>query len=416
MKRAYAFERPAEAAKRIQWAPAPALRIVRPGPEARAKNLLPALDPIVLLARAERLGHRRPAPAVQLRSQAGETWATPTILNGLIQRDGEGGPEIEATDEAMGQRVVDQVNALNRATTADKGVHYPHNYQYKAALYKSNPDANKQYESYFRFWNEDYWKGYADPNYFERFASKSWRLKPGVSAAAAIKKWLAGPTIADCGSALVAIETDTLRAAIGDDKFDGLFATFPDKTARRELLVITLSRKTSSVYHYMEETSDEKKASLGKGTVGNRPVEKGEWYGFSNHPRYLLKHPGGAFSGENAICMDATPDKQLWSGFGVGSVSEDGEGGMMETMADAYNKDRTERDYQILLEFYEKEQAAKKTNLNTFELLYKALPKENRIDDAYREDKGWFPAEIEVKDILSAPPFKLNKTMYVGGF
>ena len=41
----------------------------------------------------------------------------------------------------------------------------------------------------------------------------------------------------------------------------------------------------------------------------------GQWYYFYNHPKYLLKHPGGAWQGENSIYMgrdkDGKPGRQL---------------------------------------------------------------------------------------------------------
>jgi hypothetical protein len=324
----------------------------------------------------------------------------------VIRRD----PEIEATDDAMGQKVVDGVNAANQGATATSGVHYAHNYERYAKLYKADVPATAPYKPYADFWKEDYWSGYADPNVFERKGFMSWQLLPMESAADAIKKWLAGPTIAECMTVLVAIELDTLRAAIGDEKFDGLFSSMPRQTATKGLLKISQSKRESSLAGFMGGTFE---TMLGTSkTPGSRGgVAKGEWYYFYNHPMYLLKHPGGAFQGENAICMDATLGHQLWAGFGVPPVTE---GQMMETMAGAYNAARTERDYRVLLETQAPTVAAKKTALKTYAQLYAediAL-----IPNQYRHDRGVYPDVIAAGDVLSAPEYTIGRTTRKGGF
>jgi hypothetical protein len=52
-----------------------------------------------------------------------------------------------------------------------------------------------------------------------------WQLKPIHSASKAIQSWLPGLTIADCASVIVALEFNTLRPAIGDDRFDRRFGS-----------------------------------------------------------------------------------------------------------------------------------------------------------------------------------------------
>ncbi len=332
--------------------------------------------------------------------------------SGYIQRS----PDIEATDEAMGKHVVDKIKAINDPNTASSGVHYAHNYQKRAKLYQQDPITYKKYERYADFWNKDYWHGYADPNYFIRPKNShmTWKLKPGVSAAKGIKAWLKGPTIAECASALVAIEIDTMRAAIGDDKFDNLFASLQGKQPQKELLLITQFFSTSSIRAY-EKTTDESILSLfGQDKPGSRSVKKGEWYYFYNHPKYLLKHPGGAFQGENAVCMDDTKGSQKWAGFGVSSKTE---AEMMNEMARAYNANRTERDYQRILEICAQDILTQKTAFNTYQSLYEK--NKGRIHNAFREDKGSFPTDpIDANDILTAQPYTypVDNTTRKGGF
>src|SRR6185369_6955992 len=57
-------------------------------------------------------------------------------------------------------------------------------------------------------------------NPWEIGAFMRFELKKGQSASKGIKAWLAGVTVAECNSAVVAMEIDTYRKAIGDTKFD----------------------------------------------------------------------------------------------------------------------------------------------------------------------------------------------------
>jgi hypothetical protein len=318
-------------------------------------------------------------------------------------------PEIEATDAAMGQHVVNKVTAINQGQSATTGVHYAHNYEQRALAYRHDPVTYAVYKGYADFWRDDYWKGYANPKFFDRIDSMMWRLQPMESAAEGIKSWLAGLTIAECASSLVAIETDTLRAAIGDDKFDTLYSSTPRSLARNGLLVISKFHNTSSVGTYMGGTLE----ALGNpfDSLGNRGVKKGEWYYFYNHPQYLLKHPGGAFQGENAICMDDTRGAQKWAGFGVNSVTETE---MMNTMALAYSAPRTERDYEILLTERAPLIARQKHAFNTYSQLYTSNI--NQVPIWYRHDMGWFPDSINANDILSAQPSVIDGIPRKGGF
>jgi len=289
-------------------------------------------------------------------------------------------PEIEATDTVMGQRVVDSLLKMNGPRTAKSGVHYAHNY---ARLAKTNGDAKA-------LWKEDYWSGYASPLFFERTDYMTWKLRPLKSAALAIKAWLAGPTIAECYTALIAIELDTMRAAVGDKRFDELFSSRPGKPAEKGLLYLgpadsSADTRESSVDEYMVGT-DESLVNVPE-TPGHRTVKKGEWYYFRNHPKYVLKHPTGVFQGENAICMDATPGAQKYSGLGVGVLLESE---MLDEMAQAYNQPRTKRDLAAVRAMGPKQRAQ-----------YNAKN---------------FPDQVDAKAILDAPEFEFEGRKLKGGF
>jgi hypothetical protein len=60
---------------------------------------------------------------------------------------------------------------------------------------------------------------------YEHKATNDFMLKPGHSASAALQAFLAGPTITDHCTALLADEVDEVRDSMGDHKFDLLFGS-----------------------------------------------------------------------------------------------------------------------------------------------------------------------------------------------
>jgi hypothetical protein len=130
------------------------------------------------------------------------------------------------------------------------------------------------------------------------------------------------------------------------------------------------------------------------GTIGDRPAKVGEWYYFYNHPKYLLKHPGGAFQGENAIYMGEESGEQIWSGMGVSNVTELV---MLTEMMNAYNIPRDE--------FDEKE--------------LERIKAENGgiLPAKYDPASGEFPDELtDVSEILDAEEYEIDGTKRKGGF
>jgi hypothetical protein len=313
-------------------------------------------------------------------------------------------PEIAASDDEMGQRVVDDLNRVNAPRTATSGVHYAETYQ---MLAKTDDDAKA-------FWKEDYWKGYANPNYWDRDGDQdmAWTLKQGVDAAAAIKDWLAGLTIAECATVLVAIELDTMRAAVGDERFNEMFSSLEQKP-ERGLLQVNKNPGRSSTAGFMTATDEKVKSQSAPEQVGRRSVIKGEWYYFYNHPKYLLKHPGGSFQGENSICMDDTQGAQKYSGFGVGILTEPE---MLDEMARAYNEPRNERDYELLVGAFASDQGRGKTSSQTWKDLYDAIPFYKVPRENWAGAFGGFPDQVGAKDILDAPALTIGNTTRKGGF
>jgi len=301
-------------------------------------------------------------------------------------------PEIDATEEAMGKHVADDMDAANKGPhSADEGIHYARNYR------ESFPDR----------WKDDYYGGFANPTYFDRIAPMDWRIKPKVSASEAIKSWIKGLTIAECFSTVVAIEYDTIRAAIGDAKFDNIFGAVDTEISLEKRLRIATPNSNDfaqiPLNQYMKLTDSASKGD--EGTINNRPVKVGEWYYFYNHPKYRDKHPAGEWQGENSIYMGKNKDgDQLWSGLGTLSEatkdSQITEDEMLNQMVDAYNGDRDPDDNKIL-------DGISKANGGT-------LPPEYRFES----QGGFLPLTIDKNRILTDPPYKaaIDGTIRKGGF
>lgn len=299
-------------------------------------------------------------------------------------------PEIENTEEALGEHMVEGVHKINEG---DYGVWYDFNY--KAA----HPDK----------WDDDFQDGFANPDYFKRLGYMDWVLLPGKSASKAIKAWLEGLTIAECFTALVAIDIDAMRAALGDERFDELYGSekgIPEKG----LLRIRQDIAGTPLEGVITETDAAKNND--PGTQGKRPVKKGEWYYFYNHPKYLLKHPGGAFQGENAVYMgDNAAGEQLWAGMGVADTTEQG---MYEEMAQAYNVERDEFDYQSIIKYHMLTPVKVPPGQPDWKALYEANL--DKVQPEYRHDLGHYDDQITADKVLSAEAYTIDGTERKGGF
>ena len=165
----------------------------------------------------------------------------------------------------------------------------------------------------------DWELGVADPAYWERVAFMTWQLKSGVSASAGIKSWLKGFTVAESLSTVTVVQTDVVRAAMGDAKFDATFGALGHDVP--ELKRLRVGALSPSLMSYTE-TSAARDAGQ-EGTLGNRPVKEGDWYTFSNHSAYGMKHPAGPWQSYYAICAGKNGQgEQTWSGLGNTAKTE----------------------------------------------------------------------------------------------
>jgi hypothetical protein len=296
---------------------------------------------------------------------------------GAGAKSATGEPEIANTDEALGDKVIDDMQGLNSGGSLDSGVHYAHNYR-ELCRRKGKPDK----------WKDDYDKGLAPASHWTRVGFMAWQLKPGKSASEGVRVWLAGLTIAECAATVFTAKTDAVRATIGDERFDALWGS-PDKEPDKELLRLG-QHDNASVREYTKNIG----AAPGtKSKIGQRPARRGGLYYFYNHPHYLLKHPGGAWQGENALYLGVIDGRQKWSGFGAADVTEDE---LLDEMVSAYNLARDEDD----------------------EAKLRALAAENggELPAEYDPATNAFDDKITMAKLLSAPAYTIGSTTRKGGF
>lgn len=318
----------------------------------------------------------------------------------------EGLPEIEASEEEIGKRVAQGMDRANTGHSPTSGIWYDYNY---FAEHKKDP---MRYS-----WQDDWRSGLASPAHFDKVGWMDWRLKPGVSASAGIKAWLKGLTIAECLSAIVAVEIDAMRAAIGDAAFDAQYGSPGAPVPGQKLLQIHPGVKDTP----LEGKIKASEAATGDpGPIGKRNLKLGDWVYFYNHPKYLLKHPGGAWQGENAVYTgDNAAGQQLFTGLGAGGKTEEA---MLASMVGAYDSERDGADYvELLQRFVAHAPEVKNPNrkfLDHDTPYTKALYEKYKADipAIYREDSGEFTNTTTRDNILNDNEYEIDARKRKGGF
>lgn len=341
-------------------------------------------------------------PAVDTTAASGGATASDRAFGAQPQA---GGPEVPATKEAMGGVVANDMKKANAEPGSGgqndltHGIHYWYNYQRHCEI-AGKPE----------LWQDKYRAGHTQSQAFinphEANRWMDWELKKGQSASQAVKEWLAGATVAECLSSVVAMEIDALRAAIGDNKFDKMFGSADPEQDKavpaNQRMHIRAGLQGTPVQNYMKSTEVADEAYNNGGQFGqvedaklDEELVPGQWYYFYNHPKYLLKHPGGAWQGENAIYMGKNDaGERLWSGLSA-TATEDH---MIDEMVRAYNQGRNDYDERIMKERGVLGSDGKYT------------------DPLYDPKSGTFPEKVTKQEILSSQPYNLGGTTRKGGF
>ncbi|HYP41731.1 MAG TPA: hypothetical protein VEX13_15345 [Chloroflexia bacterium] len=272
----------------------------------------------------------------------------------------------EATEVGYQESVVADMNAidLESSRSEDSGVWYEHHYK-------------AEHEDK---WKDEYEGGYAPPDAFTKTAPMTWQLNAGVSASAAIQAWLNGLTIAECGSVLVAVQLDALRQTIGNRRFDELFGSKNTEVKPKIRLLVISSNHLDALPEQFLKVPEE--------------PEVGQKFYFQNVRGYHMRHPAGAFAGENAVYVGGGK----WKGFGLppSTLKQ-----MQGHLYDAYVQERDEDDYQaIMMSEYNKFNVGSMLELKEehgykFKDLYHSWKKKDVIN----------PAFIKAEEVMSEEEF-----------
>jgi nucleoid-associated protein YgaU len=154
-------------------------------------------------------------------------------------------------------------------------------------------------------------EGYLDPTYWAAIPGQAWsfKLKDGQSASAAIDSLFNGPTRLECLSTTGAIFARAVRETIGAGPFDKNFGA---KGKHNQDLVIG---PNSPQY----QASRMNKLISGVTPASVADLQPGDWVYFWNCAEYHVKHPGGAWGGENAVFKGGG----MFSGFGAADMTEE---------------------------------------------------------------------------------------------
>jgi len=149
--------------------------------------------------------------------------------------------------------------------------------------------------------------GYLDPTYWVAISGQNWsfKLKDGQSASAAIDSLFNSPTRLECLSTTGAIFARSVRETIGAGPFDKSFGA---KGKHNQDLVIGPNSP-----EYQASRMNKLINTVTPASVAD--LQPGDWVYFWNCAQYHVKHPGGAWGGENAVFKG----KGLYSGFGASS-------------------------------------------------------------------------------------------------
>ncbi len=318
----------------------------------------------------------------------------------------KGGPEIEATPEAMGQHTADEMHKVNMDEgyggkyDLHNGVHYSYNYQSEC---ERSTEKN--------LWKDEYRMGFHESGKFrnpsETGGFMDFQLKKGQSASAGIKAWLKGLTVAECLTAVFAMEYESVRAAVGDKKFDQTFGSADpkeDKAVDQSGNRLRIAPNSDTpISQFLQSTDAAELSADGNhkdGVLSDKELDDnlvvGEWYYFYNHPKYLLKHPGGAWQGENSLYMGRNDKgKRLWAGMGASNKTEEE---MIEEMVGAYKTPRDAED----------ERTMKERGIKNDDGTY--------TDPKYDPKSGEFKPSVSKSEILDDPPYEIDGTSRKGGF
>jgi hypothetical protein len=231
--------------------------------------------------------------------------------------------------EEFNKAFVQAMNDVNATPRDEKGVWY----------YDEFHDYCQKEKKEFK---KDFETGFADPEFWEKTAPYTFKIKKGKKPSEAILAFLKGFTIADCGNVLMACQAAALLKVLGEERFNLIF----DST-----LTITqkLSDYSSCIKYFFDPTVDAIAGKIGR-MRGNRGFLTGETAHIRGLPFYGRKHPAGSGGGINVVCVGKNKqDEDIFIWFCPNMLKTPlTERAIGLHLVEQYNLDRTQFDFQVI--------------------------------------------------------------------
>jgi protein-glutamine gamma-glutamyltransferase-like protein len=191
--------------------------------------------------------------------------------------------------------------------------------------------------------DENFKTGFANPIYWEKTGRYTFKLKDGEKPSEAIRSFISGFTIADCGNIIVAAQYAALLKVLGEKKFNLLFSS----SSASLIISQNMHDEKSTISHFFDVSNN---FTASSGEIGSRPVIAGDFCHLRGVVHYLTKHPAGSSSGYNVVCVGKNSDKEdLFLGFGPDTcIKPFTEREFQKIFIDAYNADCTIFDIELL--------------------------------------------------------------------
>lgn len=201
-----------------------------------------------------------PEPVAPAPAEEEQQFTTEGDLPAIAEGSGAVAAAATASELAFG----DQEKQEPDTSKLDRGIHTWEHYRAECEA-AGKPD---KWKDYYRNGHTEA-KGWKQP--YEHKAVNDFVLQPGYSASAALRAFLAGPTITDYRAALLAEEIDEVREEMGDIKFDLLFGS---KNKAQDAAIPAGQRLRISSSLYTTPLPDQMKAIAAEHDMKlNKPAE-----------------------------------------------------------------------------------------------------------------------------------------------
>ncbi len=234
-------------------------------------------------------------------------------------------------EQTFTKALIETIQLVNSTPRDQRGVWYYDDYHAYCQEHKIS-------------FKEDLRTGFANPEYWKKTGRCTFELKDGKKPSEAIKAFMSGFTIADCGNIITVAKYAALLKVLGEEKFNLLFST----SCASLIISQNLYERTAPTSSFFFDVLNNDTASPGE--IGSRPVVAGDMCHLRGVFFYRNKHPAGTSSGFNVVCVGKNEAKEdLFIGFGPNTfIKPLTEREFQEVFIRYYNLDRSTFDMELL--------------------------------------------------------------------